>query len=103
MAKGTVVSLLRRRNCWRPSASHCILELLSLDDLPPETAPGSDTLSVMLPYTPSIISFLMRIWRSSDRANISDDPLIIDNDEALEVEGVPTTAFCTTGRFLTAV
>jgi hydrogenase maturation protein HypF len=62
-----------------------ILDRRRRDDLPPDISPGIDTLGVMLPYTP-----LHHLLFADDleilvmtSANISDDPLIIDNDEAL--------------------
>lgn len=68
-----------------PAHPIVILDRRRLDDLPPEIAPGIKTLGVMLPYTP-----LHHLLFDADleilvmtSANISDDPLIIDNDEAL--------------------
>lgn len=62
-----------------------ILDRHRTDDLPRDISPGIDTLGVMLPYTP-----LHHLLFADDMetlvmtsANISDDPLIIDNDEAL--------------------
>lgn len=68
-----------------------ILDRHRLDDLPREISPGIKTLGVMLPYTP-----LHHLLFADDldilimtSANISDDPLIIDNDEALnKLEGI---------------
>lgn len=68
-----------------PAHPIVILDRRRLDDLPPEIAPGIKTLGVMLPYTP-----LHHLLFGEDleilimtSANISDDPLIIDNEEAL--------------------
>jgi len=68
-----------------PAHPIVILDRRRQDDLPPEIAPGIKTLGVMLPYTP-----LHHLLFEDDleilimtSANISDDPLIIDNDEAL--------------------
>jgi len=69
-----------------PAHPIVILERLSLDDLPPETAPGINTLGVMLPYTPLhhlLFDEGLEILVMTS-ANISDDPLIIDNDEAFK-------------------
>ncbi|MDH7578248.1 MAG: carbamoyltransferase HypF [Bacillota bacterium] len=68
-----------------PAHPIVILARRRQDDLPPEIAPGINTLGVMLPYTP-----LHHLLFDDDleilimtSANLSDDPLIIDNDEAL--------------------
>lgn len=67
-----------------PAHPIVILKRLRFDDLPPEIAPGIDTLGVMLPYTPLhhlLFAEGLEILVMTS-ANISDDPLIIDNDEA---------------------
>jgi len=69
-----------------PAHPIVILKRRRLDDLPQELAPGINTLGVMLPYTP--LHYLLfdddlEILVMTS-ANISDDPLIIDNEEALE-------------------
>lgn len=68
-----------------PAHPIVILDRRCRDDLPPEVAPGIETLGVMLPYTP-----LHHLLFDDDleilimtSANISDDPLIIENEEAL--------------------
>lgn len=69
-----------------PAHPIVILKRLKLDDLPAEIAPGIDTLGVMLPYTPLhhlLFDEGLEILVMTS-ANISDDPLIIDNDEALK-------------------
>ncbi len=69
-----------------PAHPIVILERRRLDDLPPEIAPGIATLGVMLPYTPLhhlLFDKGLEILIMTS-ANISDDPLIIDNDEALQ-------------------
>jgi hydrogenase maturation protein HypF len=69
-----------------PAHPIVILKRLALDDLPSEIAPGISTLGVMLPYTPLhhlLFTEGLEILVMTS-ANISDDPLIIDNDEALE-------------------
>ena len=68
-----------------PAHPIVILDRKRRDDLPPELAPGIDTLGVMLPYTPLhhlLFEEGLEILVATS-ANISDDPLIIDNDEAL--------------------
>ncbi len=68
-----------------PAHPIVILDRKRQDDLPPEIAPGIDTLGVMLPYTPLhhlLFEEGLEILIATS-ANISDDPLIIDNDEAL--------------------
>ncbi len=68
-----------------PAHPILILDRKGQDDLPPELAPGIDTLGVMLPYTPLhhlLFAEGLEILVATS-ANISDDPLIIDNDEAL--------------------
>jgi hydrogenase maturation protein HypF len=69
-----------------PAHPIVIMERLRLNDLPPEVAPGIKTLGVMLPYTPLhhlLFEEGLEILVMTS-ANISDDPLVIDNDEALE-------------------
>ena len=69
-----------------PAHPIVILKRRQLDDLPPEIAPGIHTLGVMLPYTPLhylLFAEGLEILVMTS-ANISDDPLIIDNDEALK-------------------
>ncbi len=69
-----------------PAHPIVILKRRRLDDLPPEIAPGIHTLGVMLPYTPLhhlLFAEGLEILVMTS-ANISDDPLIIDNDEALK-------------------
>jgi hydrogenase maturation protein HypF len=68
-----------------PAHPIVILDRKSRDDLPPELAPGIGTLGVMLPYTPLhhlLFEEGLEILVATS-ANISDDPLIIDNDEAM--------------------
>jgi hydrogenase maturation protein HypF len=68
-----------------PAHPIVILDRRRQDDLPPELAPGISTLGVMLPYTPLhhlLFEDGLEILVATS-ANISDDPLIIDNDEAL--------------------
>lgn len=68
-----------------PAHPIVILDRKRQDDLPPEIAPGITTLGVMLPYTPLhhlLFEEGLEILVATS-ANISDDPLIIDNDEAL--------------------
>ncbi|NPV29527.1 MAG: carbamoyltransferase HypF [Firmicutes bacterium] len=68
-----------------PAHPIVILARRRRDDLPPEIAPGINTLGVMLPYTPLhhlLFDEELEILIMTS-ANISDDPLIIDNDEAL--------------------
>jgi hydrogenase maturation protein HypF len=68
-----------------PAHPIVILDRRRQDDLPPELAPGINTLGVMLPYTPLhhlLFEDGLEILVATS-ANISDDPLIIDNDEAL--------------------
>jgi hydrogenase maturation protein HypF len=68
-----------------PAHPIVILDRRMQDDLPPELAPGIGTLGVMLPYTPLhhlLFEEGLEILVATS-ANISDDPLIIDNDEAL--------------------
>lgn len=68
-----------------PAHPIVILDRKRQDDLPPELAPGITTLGVMLPYTPLhhlLFEDGLEILVATS-ANISDDPLIIDNDEAL--------------------
>ena len=68
-----------------PAHPIVILDRKRQDDLPPEIAPGINTLGVMLPYTPLhhlLFEDGLEILVATS-ANISDDPLIIDNDEAL--------------------
>lgn len=74
-----------------PAHPIVILKRRRLDDLPEEIAPGMKTLGVMLPYTP-----LHHLLFDEDleilimtSANISDDPLIIDNEEAfIRLKGI---------------
>lgn len=68
-----------------PAHPIVILARRRQNELPSEIAPGIDTLGVMLPYTP-----LHHLLFDDDleilimtSANISDDPLIINNNEAL--------------------
>ncbi len=68
-----------------PAHPIVILDRRRQDDLPPDLAPGIRTLGVMLPYTPLhhlLFEDDLEILVATS-ANISDDPLIIDNDEAL--------------------
>ena len=68
-----------------PAHPIVILDRRRQDDLPPELAPGISTLGVMLPYTPLhhlLFEDGLEILVATS-ANISDDPLIIDNDEAM--------------------
>jgi hydrogenase maturation protein HypF len=69
-----------------PAHPIVILERRVLDNLPPEIAPGITTLGVMLPYTPLhhlLFDQGLKILVMTS-ANISDDPLIIDNEEAFK-------------------
>jgi hydrogenase maturation protein HypF len=69
-----------------PAHPIVILDRKGKDDLPPEIAPGIATLGVMLPYTPLhhlLFAEGLEILVATS-ANISDDPLIIDNEEALD-------------------
>jgi len=68
-----------------PAHPIVILDRRRQDDLPPDLAPGISTLGVMLPYTPLhhlLFEYGLEILVATS-ANISDDPLIIDNEEAL--------------------
>lgn len=68
-----------------PAHPIVLMDRLHEDDLPLEIAPGVKTLGVMLPYTPLhclLFDDDLEILVMTS-ANISDDPLIIDNEESL--------------------
>ncbi|MGH9548789.1 MAG: Sua5/YciO/YrdC/YwlC family protein [Terriglobales bacterium] len=69
-----------------PSRPIVLLEKLAQSPLPEQIAPGCGRLGVMLPYTPlhHLLMFEFKKPIIATSANLSEEPIVIDNQEARE-------------------
>lgn len=69
-----------------PQAPIVLLERVDTDQIAPSVAPGNPDLGVMLPTTPlhHLLAQSLDFPLVATSGNLSDEPICIDNDEALE-------------------